>query len=192
MVIAADLRPGMVVRIEGELYKVLEAEFKAGAAKLSSLVKTKLRNVVSGRMWEPHFRPEERLDEVELEQKHMEFLFADGENCIFMDPVNFEQYEVARGSLGAAVDFLEAGSMVPVQMYEGHVISVVLPEILDARVRETAPRAHSQQDSTLKDATLENGLHIRVPLFIGPGDMVRVEVKSGRYVERARAERKRA
>ena len=81
MVIASELKGGMFIRIEGQIYEVLEAESRAGAAKLSGVVKSKLRNVIGGRMWEPHFRPDERLEDVELEQQTMEFLFNDADSC---------------------------------------------------------------------------------------------------------------
>jgi len=109
MVIASELKEGMVIRIEGQIYEVLEAESKAGAAKLSGVVKTKLRNVTSGRMWEPHFRPEERLEDLELEQQTLEFLFSDADSCTFMSPENFEQIEVPRVILGATEQFLQPG-----------------------------------------------------------------------------------
>jgi elongation factor P len=81
---------------------------------------------------------------------------------------------------------------VPVELFEGRPINVVLPEILEARVASTAEPVHQQQDNAWKEAVLENGVRIRVPLFIGPGEIVRVEVKSGRYLERVRAERRRS
>jgi len=186
------LKTGMFIRIEGQIYAVLEAETRAGAAKLSGVVKTKLRNVIGGRMWEPHFRPDERLEDLELEQQTMEFLFSDADSCVFMDPRSFEQIEVPRAILGKAEQFLEPGMQLPVQFFEGRPISAVFPDILEARVAATAPPAHSQQDSTWKEATLDNGLRVRVPLFIAPGEIVRVEVQTGRYIERAKSERKRS
>jgi len=192
MVIASELRQGMVIRIEGQIYEVLEAESKAGAAKLSGVVKAKLRNVTSGRMWEPHFRPDERLEDLELEQQTLEFLFSDADSCIFMNPESFEQIEVPRAILGMAEQFLQPGMQLPLQFFEGRPITAVFPDVMEARVASTAPPAHSQQDSTWKEATLDNGLRIRVPLFIAPDEIVRVEVKTGRYVERARSERKRS
>jgi elongation factor P len=192
MVIASELKEGMFLRIEGQIYEVLEAESKAGAAKLSGVVKTKLRNVTSGRMWEPHFRPDERLEDLELQQQTLEFLFSDADSCTFMNPESFEQIEVPRAILGMAEQFLQPGMQLPLQFFEGRPISAVFPDIMEGRVASTAPPAHSQQDSTWKEATLDNGLHIRVPLFIAPGEMVRVEVRTGRYVERARGERKRS
>jgi len=191
MVIASELRPGMVIRIEGEIYKVLEVEAKAGAAKMGGVVKTKLSNVRSARLWEPHFRPQERLEDLELERHMMEFLFAQGDSCTFMNPNTYEQIEIPNAVLGQGQKFLQSGMDLPVEFFHGEPISVIFPDIADARVSETAPAAHSQQDSAWKEALLENGMSVRVPLFISPGEVVRVEVKTGRYVERARAEHKR-
>lgn len=192
MVMASELKTGMVIRIEGQIYKVLEVESKAGAAKLPGVVKTKLSNVRSGRLWEPHFRPQERLEDLQLERKTMEFLFAEGDTCTFMDPDNFEQLEVPLAILGLAGSFLQPEMLLPVEFFESEPISIVFPDIVEARVADTAPPVHAQQDSTWKQATLDNGLPIHVPLFIAPGEVVRVEVKTGRYIERARVERKRS
>ena len=192
MVIASELRAGMVIRIEGQVHKVIEVESRAGAAKMSGVVKAKLMNVKTGRMWEPHFRPQERIEELQLERRMMEFLYADGDNCTFMRPDTFEQIEVASTLLGAAKNFLQPGMELPVEFFEGEAISAVLPEVAEARVARTAPPSHSQGESTWKEAVLENGLTVRVPLFIASGEAVRVDVKTGRYVERAHAERKRS
>ena len=190
MVIASELREGVVIRIEGQIYKVLEVESKAGAAKMSGVVKTKLINVRSGRMWEPHFRPQEKLEDLQLERRTMEFLYADGDNFTFMHPETFDQFGISGTVVGAAKAFLQPGMELPVEFFDDEPISVVSPDIADALVANTAPPSHAQQDSAWKEALLENGMRIRVPLFIGPGEHVRVEVKSGRYVERARMERR--
>jgi elongation factor P len=191
MVIASELRAGMVIRIEGQIHKVIEVESKAGAAKMGGVVKAKLINVRSGRLWEPHFRPQERLEDLQLDRRMMEFLYSEGDTCTFMYPDTFEQIEVPGAVLGVAKGFLQPGMELPVEFFEGEAISAVVPDIAEARVARTAPPSHSQRDSAWKEAVLENGLAIRVPLFIAPGDTVRVEVKSGRYVERARTEHKR-
>jgi len=99
MVIASELRAGMVIRIEGQVHKVVEVESKAGAGKMGGVVKTKLINVRSGRMWEPHFRPQERLEELQLDRRMMEFLYADGDTSTFMRPDTFEQIEIPNAIL---------------------------------------------------------------------------------------------
>lgn len=192
MVIASDLRVGTIIRIEEQIYKVLDVASRAGAAKMGGVVKTKLINVRSGRMWEPHFRPQERLENLELERRTMEFLYAEGDICTFMRPDTFEQIEIPGAIVGIGERFLQPGMEMPVEFFEGEPISVVFPDVTEIRVVTTAPRSHSQQDAAWKEAMLENGLAIRVPLFIGPGEIVRVDVRTGRYVERARGEGKRS
>jgi len=192
MVIASELKEGMIIRIEGQVFKVLEVESKAGAAKMGGVVKTKLSNVRSGRLWEPHFRPQERLEDLELDRRMMEFIFSEGESCTFMNPGTYEQIEIPGTVLGPAEKFLQPGMELPVEFFGDEPISVVFPDIADARVASTAPPSHSQQDSAWKEAVLENGLAIKVPLFIPPGEVVRVEVRTGRYVERARTGQKRS
>jgi len=190
---ASQLKAGIAARIEGQIYKVLEAEFKAGAGQAGGVVKTKLRNVMSGRMWERHFRPEERLEELELEleRQTMEFLYSEAENFTFMNPQTFDQVEIPRATLGPAARFLKEGMQVPVEFFDGLPISIVFPAVVEARVADTAPPVHSQQDNTWKEATLDNGVQIWVPLFVDRDEIVRVDAETGRYLERARAERKR-
>jgi len=191
MLAASELKAGMVIRMEGQIYRVVEVESRAGAAKLGGVVKAKLSNVRSGRMWEPHLRPQERVEELHVERQIMEFLFRQGDTCTFMNPHTYEHIEVSGEIMGPAEQFLQPGMQVPVEFFEGVPISAVLPDIMEARVADTAPATRSQQDSGLKEARLENGLIIRVPLFIAPGEGVRVDVRTGHYVERAHPERRR-
>lgn len=191
MIIASELTAGMAIRVEGQIYKVLDAQFKAGAGQAGGVVKTKLRNASSGRMWEPHFRPDERLEALDVERQTMEFLYSDAARCTFMNPDTFEQVEIPAPILGPAEKFLREGMKLPVEFFDGQPISLVFPAAVEARVADTAPPVHSQQDSTWKEATLENGVLVQVPLFIASGETVRVEVETGRYLERVRTERKR-
>jgi len=191
MITAAQLRAGMAVRIQGQIYEVLETAAKAGGGQLGGVVKTKLRNLVSGRFWDSHFRPDERLEDLDVQRQNMEFLYSDDDNCFFMHPQTFEQVEVSRTVLGEAEKFLQGGTTVPVEFFEGRPIRVVLPDVAEIRVTDTADPIHTGQDNTWKEARLENGVHIQVPLFIARGELVRVEVKSGKYLERVRLERKK-
>lgn len=191
MILASELHAGTVLRIDGQIYKVIEVESKAGAAKMGGVVRTKLISLKSGRMWEPHFRPQEKLQDLELERHTMEFLFGDGESCTFMRPDTFEQIEVPTAIIGEGSVFLQSGMQVPIEFFEGEPITVIFPDVAEARVVNTAGPSHSQQDSAWKEAVLENGLSVRVPLFIAPGEVVRVDVKTGRYIERARTDRRR-
>jgi elongation factor P len=121
----------------------------------------------------------------------MEFLFREGERATFMDPGTFEQIEVPVELLGVAVNFLQSGATVPLELFEGKPIHAVVPDIVEAQVVRTAPPTHSQQDSAWKEATLENGTAIRVPLFIAPEEWVRVDLRTGRYLERVHSDHRR-
>ncbi len=191
MVLASELKAGMALRIDGQPFKVLEVESKAGAAKMGGLVRAKLKNVKSGRLWEQHFRLQERLEELEVERHRVEFLYSDGNVCTFQRLDNFEQVEFPSELIGFAEKFLQPGMEFPVEFFEGEPIDIVLPDIAECRVSSTAPPARSQQDSGRKEAILENGLTIQVPLFIAPGEIVRIDLGTGRYVERVRTEHKK-
>lgn len=189
---ASELREGMALRIEGKVYRVLEVEAKAGAAKMGGTVRVRLSNVRSGRLWDQHFRPLERLEDVELEKRRVEFLYTEGDHCIFQRLDTFDQFEFPAASLGLAEQLLQPGTEVPAEFFEGEPISVAMPDTAEARVVSTAPPARSQQDSGRKAATLENGLVIQVPLFVAPGELVSVDLKTGRYAERVRTQHKKS
>ena len=191
MGIASGLAEGKVIRVEGQIYRVLKVETKAAAAKLGGVVKAELSNVATGRLWEARFRPQEHVEELEVERRNMEFLFREGERATFMDLGTFEQIEVPVELLGVAVNFLQSGATVPLEFFEGKPIHAVVPDIVEAQVVRTAPPTHSQQDSAWKEATLENGTAIRVPLFIAPEEWVRVDLRTGRYLERVHSDHRR-
>ncbi|HVU47784.1 MAG TPA: hypothetical protein VHD85_16755 [Terracidiphilus sp.] len=191
MVTASELREGMAIRIDRKIYRVIEVESKAGAAKMGGTVCARLSNVHSGRIWDQHFRPLERLDDVELEKRRVEFLYNDGSACIFQRLDTFEQFELPSASLGLAEQLLQPGTEVPAEFFEGEPVSIALPETVEARVKVTAPPARSQQDSGRKEATLENGMKVQVPLFVAPDEVVSVDLKTGRYVERVRTQHKK-
>jgi elongation factor P len=154
-------------------------------------VRVRLENVRSGRLWDQHFRPLERLEDVELEKRKAEFLYGDGTNCVFQRLDTFDQVEFPSQSLGLTEQIMPPGTEVTAEFYAGEPIHVVLPETVEAKVVTTAPPARSQQDSGRKLATLENGLTILVPLFVAPGEMVSIDLKSGHYVERLRTQHKK-
>lgn len=191
MVTASELRDGMAIRIDRNVYRVLEVESKAGAAKMAGTVRVRLSNVHSGRLWDQHFRPQEKLEDVELEKRRLEFLYSDGVQCIFQRLDSFEQVEFPATALGWAEKLLQSGAEVTAEFFEGEPIDLALPPTMEAHVQSTVPPARAQQEAARKDATLDNGMHVQVPLFVAPGETVAIDVKTGRYVERVRALHKR-
>jgi elongation factor P len=142
---------GMALRIDHQVYRVLEVESKTSAARMGGTIWARLSNVRGGRQWDQHFRPIEKLeDDVELEKRTVEFLYSDGSNCIFQRLDSFEQIVFSAANLGLADKLLQPGAEVPAEFFEGEPISVVLPDTVEARVKSTAPPVRSQQDSGKK------------------------------------------
>ncbi|MEJ2010016.1 MAG: elongation factor P [Acidobacteriota bacterium] len=186
MVNASDLRAGMVILIDNEPFRVMGAEFHIGQGKMPGSVHAKLRDVLKGTTKELRFRPEERLEDTALEKQEMEFLYSDAESATFMNPQSFEQVSIPLETVGPGFAFLKTEMMVPIEFYNGRPVSVFLPESVELTVQTTAPPIHQQQDSTYKSATLENGMEVMVPQFIAPGETVRIDVTTGKYLERLR------
>src|SRR2546425_9069586 len=191
MVLASQLRPGVVLKIGDDLLKVVESTYHVGQGKMPGSVHTKLRDVRKGTFKELRWRPEEKLDDTNLEKLEMEFLYSDADSATFMNPVTFDQVSIPLEAIGAATKFLKPEMRVPVEFYRGEPLSIIFPEIVEVKVESTAQPVHQQQDNTYKHATLENGLEVMVPQFIKPGEVVRIEVASGKYVDRVRADSRR-
>jgi elongation factor P len=186
MVNASDLRTGMVIKIGDEPFSVVEAAYHIGQGKMPGSVHAKLRDVLKGTAKELRFRPEERLEETALEKREMEYLYSDADFATFMDPQNFEQVSIPLETIGPGRTFLKTEMTVPVEFYNGQPVSVLLPQTVELAVETTVQPVHQQQDNVFKSATLENGMEVMVPQFIAPGEVVRVEVATGKYVERLR------
>jgi len=191
MVEASGLRSGMVIRLEGTTYRVVNAEYHAGGGKMGGVAHARLRNLETGSVTERRFRVDERLEDLTSERRTMEFSYQDGDDFVFMDPQTFDQVPIPQRAIGPAARFLQPGIQMAVDFLGERAIGVVMPETVEIRVAETAPPMHAAETSALKEATLENGLVILVPLFIKPGEVIRVDVESGKYVERVKAEGRR-
>jgi elongation factor P len=191
MVSASDLRVGMALRIDGQIYRVIEVEARAAAAKMGGTVRARLCNVRSGRILDQHFRPQEKLEDQELTRRKLEFLFGDGRTCTFLRLDSFDQVEFASDELGLAEKLMQPGTEVAADFFDEEPISVALPDAVEARIQSTAPALHAQQDSSRKEAVLENGMTIQVPLFVAPGETVSIDLRTGHYVERVRTQRKK-
>ena len=186
MVNASDLRTGMVIKMDGGPWQVLEAVYHIGQGKMPGSVHAKVRDILKGSTKELRLRPEERLEETALDKQEMQFLYSDADSATFMNPQSFEQISIPLETIGPGNTFLKTEMSVPVEFYNGQPVSVVLPETVDLEVQTTTPPAHQQQDSVYKSATLENGMEVMVPQFVAPGETVTIEVATGKYVERLR------
>ena len=187
MVIASQLRAGMAIRFEDQVYKVLLAEYHPGQGKMGGATHARLKNLATGTLWEHSFRSDLKLDELAVDKHAMDFLYTDAGNCCFMNPETFEQVEIPESVSGPQAKFLRPEMRVPVEFVEGSPVSVQFPEFIEIRVGDTAPPVHQQQDSTLKTAVLENGVEVMVPQFIKTGDAIRLDMTTLKYMERAKS-----
>ena len=143
----------------------------------------KLRNLATGSVLERRFRPEERLEVVEVQKQKLEYLYQDGEFYVFMNPESYDQVSIHTDQLGDKVRFLKDEMMVTGLFFETErILSLQFPEFVDLRVVTSPPPIHDQETSTSKSVTLENGMEILVPHFVKEGDSVRVDVETGRYI----------
>ena len=186
MVLASQLRAGMAVRVEGVVYKVLAADYHPGQGKMGGATHARLRNLATSALWEHSFRAELKLEDLPVEKQSMDFLYADADACYFMNPESYEQVAVPGSLLGEHARFLRPELRLPVEFVEGRPISVLFPDIIEARIAETAAPVHAQQDSTWKPARLENGVDVMVPQFVKTGDVIRLDAQNLKYVDRAK------
>jgi elongation factor P len=190
MVTASQMRAGMAIRYEGQVYKVLAAEYHPGQGKMGGATHARLKNLSTGSLWEHRFRSELKLEELAVEKLSMDFLYADAGECCFMNRETFEQVAVPASLIGPQARFLLPEMRVAVEFVEGQPASVVFPDILEVRVAETAPPVHQQQESVWKPARLDNGAEILVPQFIKVGDLIRLDVANLKYIDRAKGAQK--
>ncbi|MCX7785123.1 MAG: elongation factor P [candidate division WOR-3 bacterium] len=188
MIIASDVRNGMTIRLEGNLYKVITAEYKAGTAKMGSLVHLKLKNITTGSFTERRFHPEDRLEDIELASIPMEFIYQDGDDYYFMHPISYEQYPINKSLLGNFVKFITPGIKLRIEFYEEQPVHVIIPKTVDLKVISTGAGVKGETDAAYKPAQLENGLEVLVPQFIKSGDIIRIEVETEKYLERVKTE----
>ena len=185
MIQATQLRPGMVIKFNNELFSIFSV-FHRTPGNLRGFVQAKMRNLRSGAMIEHRFASEDRVERAVLDEHEMEYLYDDGEYYYFMNTENFEQMHFTREMLGDAIQYLVPQLRVKVEFYEGKPISVELPPTVDLTVVETEPGLKGATVSNVtKPAKLETGLVVQVPPFINVGEKIRVNTAEGTYQERA-------
>jgi elongation factor P len=186
MVNASQLRAGMAIRYEGQLYKVVACEYHPGQGKMGGAAHARLQNLTTGTFWEHSFRSEMKVEEAPVQKQSLSFLYSDADQSYFMDPQTYDQVAIPNAAIGPQARFLQPEALLPVEFVEGRPVSVLFPEVLEVRIAETAPPIHQQQDNTWKPATLDNGVEIMVPQFIKPGDTIRLDVTGLKYMDRVK------
>lgn len=179
-----DLKKGTVIQIDGQPFRVTDYAQKV-MGRGGSIVNVKLKNLVTGAVIPKTFKGADKIEPAEVNTKKVQYLYADGENFHFMDPENFEQFQLPVDDMNDASDYLKEGDEVALQFFDGRVINVELPKnlFLEVTYAEDVVKGDTTS-SVLKDATLETGKVVKVPAFIKVGDIVSVDTSTGEYRER--------
>ncbi len=181
-----DLNPGTAILFNNQPHIVVWREH-AMMGRGGGFVRTKLKNIVNGATVENTFKGNDKLQEADLQRTQSQFLYFEGQNPVFMDNVSFDQVVIPRDQVGDSAQFLTEGMMVDVLSYQGKPMTVSLPIKVELKVTYTEPGFKGNTASaTTKPATLETGAHIQVPLFINQDDTIRVDTRTGTYVERVK------
>jgi elongation factor P len=181
-----DLKNGMALNLPSEgLVTVVEFQHvKPG--KGGAFVRTKLKKVASGAVLERTFRADEKVPLALIDKREMQYLYREGSGLVFMDNETYDQLNVETSDLGSAVDYLKEGDTAILHMYDSKVVAAELPAAVELLVAETEPGVQGDRVSgARKPATLETGLIVQVPLFVEPGEKIKVDTRSGEYLARA-------
>ena len=184
MLTAGDFRNGVTFEMEGKVYQVIEFQHvKPG--KGAAFVRTKYRDVVTGAIRETSFNPTAKFENAVVERRELQYLYNDGELYYFMDMESFEQTPIDSNKLGDNFKFVKENEMCKISSYKGEVFAVEPPTFVDLVVTETEPGVRGDTATNVtKAATLETGAVIRVPIFINEGDLLKIDTRTGEYLER--------
>ena len=184
MISTADFKRGLTIELDGEVFQIVEFQHvKPG--KGGAFVRTKLRNLRTGSVFDRTFRAGERMEAARIERKPMQYLYRGGSDYVLMDLETYDQISLGAGLFGDAVKYLKEGLEVSVIMHEDRVMGVELPDTVDVQVTQTDPGLRGDTASGgSKPALVETGAVVDVPLFIDNGDIIRVDTRSGEYVSR--------
>ena len=182
-----DLKRGLVFLLENAPCLVLYTSSQSPSARGgSTLIKTKYRNLLTGQVLEKAFKAGDRVDDADFEKRKGQFLYADGDNGVFMDLESYEQYELGEDMYGPVKGFLLDGTEVIMGVFEGQVVSIEPPMIVELLVAETAPAIkNATAQAQTKEAVLETGLRLQVPSYLETDERVKVDTREGRFVSRA-------
>jgi elongation factor P len=184
MIKATLLRPGMIIKHEGDLHAVYSVDHRTPGNKRAAMA-TRMRNLRNGAMIDYRFRAEDFIDKVTVDEIEHEYLYSDGDGHHFMNTENYEQLALQEDVVGDTKDYLIPNTQVKIEYYDGKPIGVLIPDTVDLVVVETEPSIQkATASSVMKPAKLETGLVINVPPFVGTGDKVKVDTTEGRYIQR--------
>lgn len=182
----SDIRNGLIINMNDDLFKVVEFQH-VKMARGGARIRTKLKNIRSGQVIDNTFRSGEKIDAVRLEAMEMQYLYHDGNNSIFMNTETYEQIPITEEVFRDAAQFVKENEVVKILFHDGKPVDIEIPTHVNLAVRETEPGIKGDTvTGGTKPAELETGYTVQVPLFIDVGDTVRVDTRTGNYVERVK------
>ncbi|GAE87640.1 elongation factor P [Acetivibrio straminisolvens] len=184
MISAGDFRNGATFELDGQIFQVVEFQHvKPG--KGAAFVRTKLKNIVTGATVERTFNPTDKMPKAHIERKDMQYLYNDGDLYYFMDVETFEQLPLGKDKIGDSLKFVKENVVVKILSHKGNVFGIEPPNFVELEVTETEPgfKGDTATGAT-KPATVETGASIKVPLFVNIGDIIRIDTRTGEYMER--------
>jgi len=186
MISAGDFRNGVTFEMDGRVMQVIEFQHvKPG--KGAAFVRTKIKNVINGAVVETSFNPSEKFENAYVDRKSMEYSYADGDLYYFMDSESYELVPIDKSVLSDGFKFVKENMVCTVSSFKGKVFAVEPPNFVELEITETDPGfAGNTATNATKPATLETGAEIKVPLFISPGERIRIDTRTGEYLERAK------
>jgi elongation factor P len=186
MIDSGDLKKGVKIELDGEPYAIVQFEFtKPG--KGQALYKCKLKNMVTGAQFDKTFRSGEKFKQPDLDEQEMEYLYSDGEQYCFMNTSSYEQEFLNTEMVGDAINFLKENTVCSILLFDGTPIGISLPIFINLKVEKTDPWAKGDTASgDSKPATLETGYVLQVPPFIDEGELLKIDTRTGQYVERVK------
>ncbi|MGQ4807490.1 Elongation factor P [Candidatus Entotheonellaceae bacterium PAL068K] len=184
LITATQLRVGMLLRIDGDLFRILSMQHTTPGNK-RGMVQTTLRHLHSGAKIDQRFRSTDRVDRAALDSQEMEYLYTDGDHYVFMHPETYEQIDLRRTLLEDSLPYLLPNTRVTVDFFDDNPIGITLPKTVELRITETEPALRgATATGSLKPATVETGLVVQVPQFVAAGDVVQVGTTAGEYIAR--------
>lgn len=184
MISVNDFKNGLTIQVDGELWRVVEFQHvKPG--KGSAFVRSKLKNLRNGGVQEKTFRAGEKVEQAQIDRKKMQYLYADGDNYVFMDTETYEQLELPGARIQDELKYLKENMVVSIIMFGSETLGVELPNTVDLEVKETEPGIRGDTSSGgSKPATMETGLVVQVPFFVNEGDILTINTADGTYISR--------
>ena len=185
MISVNEFKNGLTIEVDGELWRVVEFQHvKPG--KGSAFVRSKLKNLRTGAVQETTFRAGEKVNQAQIDRKKMQYLYADGDNYVFMDTNTYEQLELPGSQIEEELKYMKENMVVSIIMFGTETLGVELPNTVDLEVKETEPGIKGDTSSGgSKPATMETGLVVQVPFFVSEGDVLTINTSDGTYISRA-------